>query len=54
MTAISSELFVGIAIGAVMAWLAFLVWKARYTAAIREDAVQRSLAVTAARLAARR
>ena len=50
MTAISSELFVGIVIGAVMAWLTFLIWKARYTAAIREDAVQRSLAVTAGKV----
>src|SRR3989442_1562787 len=37
----------GIAIGIVIAWLYFLVWKLRYTASIREDAVQRSLAVTA-------
>jgi predicted Holliday junction resolvase-like endonuclease len=40
------DLLIGIAIGVVIAWLYFLVWKARYTAAIRENAVQRSLAVT--------
>ncbi|HXM38668.1 MAG TPA: Holliday junction resolvase-like protein [Gemmatimonadales bacterium] len=40
------DLLIGIAIGVVIAWLYFLVWRARYTAAIREDAVQRSLAVT--------
>lgn len=39
-------LFVGIAIGLLIAWLYFLIWKARYTATIREDAVQRSQAVT--------
>src|SRR5213595_4051398 len=40
----------GIAIGIVIAWLYFLVWKLRYSAAIREDAVQRSLAVTAGKV----
>src|SRR2546428_4220088 len=40
----------GIAIGIVIAWLYFLVWKLRYTASIREDAVQRSLAVTAGKV----
>jgi len=44
------ELFVGIAIGIAVAWLYFLVWKLRYSAAIREDAVQRSLAVTAGKV----
>jgi predicted Holliday junction resolvase-like endonuclease len=39
------ELVVGIVIGIVVAWLYFLIWKLRYTAAIRENAVQRSLAV---------
>ena len=38
------------AIGIVIAWLYFLVWKARYSAAIRENAVQRSLAVTAGKV----
>jgi predicted Holliday junction resolvase-like endonuclease len=40
------NLVLGIAIGVVIAWLYFLVWKHRYSASIREDAVQRSLAVT--------
>jgi predicted Holliday junction resolvase-like endonuclease len=40
------DLLIGIAIGVVITWLYVLVWKARYTAAIRENAVQRSLAVT--------
>src|SRR5881396_1204947 len=43
-------LLLGIAIGIVIAWLYFLVWKARYSAAIRENAVQRSLAVTAGKV----
>jgi len=44
------ELLVGIAIGITIAWLYFLVWKLRYSATIREDAVQRSLAVTAGKV----
>jgi predicted Holliday junction resolvase-like endonuclease len=44
------ELLVGIAIGIAIAWLYFLVWKLRYSAAIRADAVQRSLAVTAGKV----
>lgn len=40
------SLFVGIAIGLRIAWLYFLIWKARYTATIREDAVERSQALT--------
>src|SRR3989441_12541922 len=47
-------LVLGIAIGIVIAWLYFLVWKFRYTASIREDAVQRSLAVTAGQVDAHR
>ncbi|MGH7530763.1 MAG: Holliday junction resolvase-like protein [Gemmatimonadales bacterium] len=43
-------LLAGIAIGLVIAWLYFLVWRARYSAGIREDAVQRSLAVTAGKV----
>jgi predicted Holliday junction resolvase-like endonuclease len=39
-------LVVGVAIGVLVAWVYFLIWKVRYTAMIREDAVQRSLAVT--------
>jgi len=49
-SAIPFELFIGMAIGLVIAWLCFLVWKGRYTAAIRENAVQRSLAVTAGKV----
>ena len=44
------DLFIGIVIGIVVAWLYFLVWKLRYSAAIRENAVQRSLAVTAGKV----
>jgi predicted Holliday junction resolvase-like endonuclease len=40
------DLLVGIVIGIIIAWLYFLVWRLRYSAAIRQDAVQRSLAVT--------
>jgi predicted Holliday junction resolvase-like endonuclease len=46
---LSTNLFglvVGIAIGFLVAWVYSLIWKARYTAIIREDAVQRSQAVT--------
>jgi predicted Holliday junction resolvase-like endonuclease len=43
-------LLLGIAIGLVIAWLYVLVWKLRYSAAIRENAVQRSLAVTAGKV----
>jgi predicted Holliday junction resolvase-like endonuclease len=44
------DLVLGIAIGIVVAWLYFVIWKLRYTAAIRENAVQRSLAVTAGKV----
>ena len=44
------ELLLGIMIGVIIAWLYFFVWKLRYTASIREDAVQRSLAVTAGKV----
>src|SRR5438034_10256900 len=43
-------LLVGIVIGIVMAWLYFVVWRLRYSAAIRENAVQRSQAVTAGKV----
>lgn len=46
----SVDLFAGIAIGIAVAWLFFLLWKARYSAAIRNDAVQRSLAVTSGKV----
>ena len=44
------DLLLGIAIGMVIAGLYFLVWRLRYSAAIRENAVQRSLAVTAGKV----
>ena len=44
------ELLLGIVIGIIIASLYFLVWKLRYSATIREDAVQRSLAVTAGKV----
>lgn len=40
---------VGILAGAIVV-LAFLLWKARYTRAVRQDAIQRSLAVTAGKV----
>ena len=43
-------LVVGIAVGLLVAWVYVLMWKAHYTAAIREDAVQRSQAVTAGKV----
>ena len=43
-------LVVGVIIGGLVAWVYLLIWKARYTAMIREDAVQRSLAVTAGKV----
>jgi predicted Holliday junction resolvase-like endonuclease len=45
-----SGLVVGIAIGLLVAWVCFLFWKIRYTAIIREDAVQRSQAITAGKV----
>jgi len=44
------DLVLGIVIGIVVAWLYFVIWKLRYSAAIRENAVQRSLAVTAGKV----
>ena len=43
-------LAIGIAIGVVVASLYFVIWRLRYSAAIRENAVQRSLAVTAGKV----
>jgi predicted Holliday junction resolvase-like endonuclease len=43
-------LMVGIAIGLAVAWVYFLFWKIRYTTIIREDAVQRSLAITSGKV----
>jgi len=39
-------LVIGLAIGLLVAWVYWSTWRARYTATIREDAVQRSQAVT--------
>ena len=44
------ELTVGIVIGVLLAWVCFLVWKVGYTTLIREDAVQRSQAITAGKV----
>jgi predicted Holliday junction resolvase-like endonuclease len=41
---------VGIAIGFLLAWVYFLVWKFKYSSSIRQDAVQRSQAVIAGRV----
>jgi predicted Holliday junction resolvase-like endonuclease len=38
--------YVNYLLGAVIVVLLFLLWKARYTRAVRQDAAQRSLAVT--------
>ncbi|MFL5402405.1 MAG: Holliday junction resolvase-like protein [Gemmatimonadales bacterium] len=43
-------LVAGMAIGLLIAWVYFLIWKARYTSIIREDAVLRSQAVTAGKV----
>src|SRR5207253_8166607 len=43
-------LILGIGIGLLVALLYIQQWKARYTQAIRQDAVQRSLAVTAGKV----
>jgi predicted Holliday junction resolvase-like endonuclease len=45
-----SGLVVGIALGLLVAWVCLLFWKIRYTASIREDAVQRSQAITAGKV----
>ena len=44
------DLFAGVAIGLLVGWVYSLLWRARYTARIRADAVQRSLAVTAGKV----
>ena len=40
----------GIAIGFLFAWVYFLTWKYKYSASIRQDAVQRSQAITAGKM----
>jgi predicted Holliday junction resolvase-like endonuclease len=44
------QLLTGMVLGLLVAWLYFLAWKTRYTGMIREDAVLRSRAVTAAKV----
>ena len=44
------DLAVGIVIGVLVAGLYGLIWKVRYTGMIREDAVQRSRAITAGKV----
>jgi predicted Holliday junction resolvase-like endonuclease len=44
------QLVAGIAIGLVLSWLYLGYWKLRYTTTIREEAVQRSQAVTAGKV----
>ena len=44
------ELSVGVVIGVLVALVCFLVWKGGYTTRIREDAVQRSQAITAGKV----
>jgi len=44
------DLLLGIVIGIVVASMYFMIWRLRYSAAIRENAVQRSLAVTAGKV----
>ena len=45
-----ADLITGIVVGLLMAAGYFLFWKVRYTAEVREDAVQRSQAVTAGKV----
>lgn len=45
-----SGLVVGLAIGLVAGWAYILIWKVRYAAKLRDDAVQRSLAVTSGKV----
>lgn len=40
------DLTIGVAVGLAIGWVYIVVWKLRYSAVIREDAVQRSQAVT--------
>jgi predicted Holliday junction resolvase-like endonuclease len=45
-----SALATGMALGILVAWIYFLQWKGRYTRIIRQDAVQRSQAVTSGKV----
>jgi predicted Holliday junction resolvase-like endonuclease len=44
------DLALGILIGALAVWVYVLLWKVGYTRRVRDDAVQRSLAVTAGKV----
>jgi predicted Holliday junction resolvase-like endonuclease len=44
------DLAVGIFIGFLVAWTYTMLWKVRYTAALRSDAVVRSQAITAGKV----
>ena len=50
MTINPMDLALGILIGALAVWVYVLLWKVGYTRRVREDAVQRSLAVTAGKV----
>ena len=43
-------LVVGVAAGLLIAWLYFTIWRLKHTRMIREDAVQRSRAITAGKV----
>jgi predicted Holliday junction resolvase-like endonuclease len=45
-----SALVLGMALGLLVAWIYFLQWKGGYTRAIRQDAIQRSQAVTSGKV----
>ncbi|HUL04203.1 MAG TPA: Holliday junction resolvase-like protein [Gemmatimonadales bacterium] len=48
--AVVLAVLLGVVLGLLIAGLYLVTWKARYSAAIREDAIQRSLAVTAGKV----
>jgi predicted Holliday junction resolvase-like endonuclease len=50
MTISPIDLALGILIGALAVWVYVLLWKVGYTRRVRDDAVQRSLAVTAGKV----
>jgi predicted Holliday junction resolvase-like endonuclease len=45
-----SALALGMALGLLVAWIYFLQWKSSYTRMIRQDAIQRSQAVTSGKV----
>ena len=50
MTISLTDLALGVVIGALVAWIYVQLWKAGYTRRVRDDAVQRSQAVTAGKV----